>query len=265
MNKFRILILSVLLFSSTPASATETGTPDPTPVPKVSCGGPPCSFSAGKYFSLGNTDDESFSTLPNLGQFCQPATKGNFDACRVLGKNAIPTNNLNKVILKNGWVEFSPARIFDLSRTPSGTFPPSFVGLKIRLEGANAEFGLYPVPNFSFSADRKTVFIKAHLVAPSSNGLALLINSKAVGKIKISGYLETSENTYSDQPSEVGNIVVVSKYDEFGFQKDKKTNLPLASASIKKFSICSKGKLVKKVLQKDLASATCPTGFKLKS
>ena len=268
MNKFCIFILSILLFSNTPASATETGTPDPTTTPKISCGGMPCTFYAGKYFSFGLFDDESFATLPNLGQFCQPATKGSFDACRVPGKNAIPTNNLNKVILKNGWVDVRYAQKFDFTRNPSEQFPPEFRGLKITLQGADAVFGSYPVPNFTFSSDRKTVYIKAHRldrIPPSSNGLILQINAPLLGKIRVTGYLETSENIYSEEPSEIGNILVVSKYDEFEFQKDKKTNLTLASAAIKKFSFCSKGKVVKKVLQRDLASATCPTGFKLKS
>jgi len=267
-NKFHVFILSVILFSITPASATETGTPDPTPTPKITCGGIPCTFYAARFFSFGLFDDESFATLPNLGQFCQPLAKGSFDTCRVPGKNAIPTNNLNKVILKNGWVDVRYAPIFDLTRNPSEQFPPEFHGIKITVQGADAVFGPYPVPNFTFASDRKTVYIKAHRldrIPPSSNGLILQINPSSLGKIRVSGYLETSENTYSEEPSEVGTILVVSKYDEFKFQKDKKTNQPLAGAAIKKFSICYKGKVVKKVLQKDLESATCPTGFKVKS
>jgi len=267
-QKILSLVVAVALVSFTSASAAEIGTPDPTPTPKISCGGMPCTFYAGKYFSFGGFDDESFSQLPNLGQFCQPATKSNFDACRIPGKNAIPTNNLNKVIFKNGWVEVISAQKFDFTRNPSEQFPPEFRGLKITLRGADAVFGYYPVPNFTFSADRKTVYIKAHRldrILPSSNGLILQIKASKLGKISVSGYLETSENTYSEEPSEIGNVLVLSKYDEFNFTLDKKTKLPLANGTIKKFSMCAKGKAMKKVLQQDLASANCPTGFKIKS
>ena len=261
-------VLAAALFSLAPASAVEIGTPDPTPVPKISCGGMPCSFFAGQYFSFGGFDDESFVVLPNLGQFCQPAAKDNFDACRIPGKNAIPTNNLHKVILKNGWVEILYPQKFDFSRTPADLFPAAFIGLKISIEGANAQFGTYPQSNFTFSADRKTVYIKAHIVSfppPSSNGVILQIKAPSVGEITVTGYQEIGENVYAEKPLEVGKILVVSKYDQFDFSIDKKTRMPIASKDIKKYSICTKGKVVKKVLQKNLVSSICPTGFKLKT
>lgn len=263
------LIIAFAVIASTPAYSAETGTPDPTPTPKINCGGSPCSFYAGKNFSFGGFDDESFAQIPNLGQFCVPANKGNFfDACRIVGKNAIPSNNLNKVILKNGWVEIIYAQKYDLSRTPVDIFPPEFPGLKITLEGANAEFGPYPVPNFTFSSDRKTVYIKAHRIArpaPSDNGIHLQIKAPAVGSISVKGYLEIAENSYSETPEEVGNILVISKYDEFDIPIDKKTKMPDGTKTIKRYSYCTKGKVVKKVLEKNLRSSDCPTGFKLKS
>jgi hypothetical protein len=267
MRRVLSFVLAGVLFSFTPASAVEIGTPDPTPTPKISCGGMPCSFFAGQYFSFGGFDDESFVGLPNLGQFCQPAAKDNFDACRIPGKNAIPTNNLHKVILKNGWVEILYPQKFDFSRTPADSFPAAFIGLKISIEGANAQFGPYPVPNFTFSSDRKTVYIKAHRVdgLARSSGIILQVKAPNVGEIRVTGYQEIGENVYAEKPLEVGKILVVSKYDQFDFSIDKKTRMPIASKDIKKYSICIKGKVVKKVLQKNLVSSVCPTGFKVKT
>jgi hypothetical protein len=267
-HRIFILVLAAALFSFTPATAVEIGTPDPTPAPKVSCGGLPCSLLAGKYFAFAGFDSESFAELPNLGQFCMPPFKGNFDYCRIPGKNAIPSNNLNKVILKNGWVELSYPVKYDLSRNPAVIFPPEFLGLKVTLQGANAQFGTYPQPNFTFSSDRKTVYIKAHTVSsppPSADGVILQIKAPSVGEITVTGFLEVGENTYSTSPLEIGKILVVSKYDEFVFSTDKKTGQPIATKDIKKYSICTKGKLGKKVLQKNLASSICPTGFKVKT
>jgi hypothetical protein len=268
MRRCLSLIIAFVVTTSTPAYSVEIGTPDPTPTPKISCGGPPCSFYVGKNFSFGGFDDESFAQIPNLGQFCLPAPKGNFDACRIVGKNAIPTNNLNKVILKNGWVSVIFAQKWDLSRVPVDIFPPEFPGMKITLTSANAEFGPYPVPNFTFSADRKTVYIKAHRIArpsPSDNGINLQIMAPTVGSISVKGYLEIAENSYSENPEDIGNILVVSKYDEFDIPIDKKTKLPDGTKTIKRYSYCTKGKVAKKVLGKNLKSFDCPTGFKLKS
>ena len=267
MHRFLVLVLAAALFSFTPANAVEIGTPDPTPAPKVSCGGIPCSFYAGKYFTFGGFDDESFAEVPNLGQFCQPAAKGNFDACRIPGKNAIPTNNLHKVVLNNGWVEISYPVKFDFSRNPAESFPAAFLGLKISIDGAKAQFGSYPVPNFTFSSDRKTVYIKAHRVdgLARSSGIILQVKAPNVGEITVTAYQETDENIYSEKPLEVGKILVVSKYDQFDFSVDKKTGQPIATKDIKKYSICTKGKVVKKVLQKNLVSSICPTGFKVKT
>ena len=267
MHRILVLVLAAALFSFTPANAVEIGTPDPTPTPKISCGGMPCSFFAGKYFTFGGFDDESFVELPNLGQFCQPAAKGNFDACRIPGKNAIPTNNLHKVILKNGWVEISYPVKFDFSRNPAESFPAAFLGLKISIDGVNAQFGSYPVPNFTFSSDRKTVYIKAHRVdgLARSSGIILQVKAPNVGEITVTAYQEIGENIYSEKPLEVGKILVVSKNDQFVLPIDQKTMMPIASRDIKKYSICAKGKVNKKVLQKNLVSSVCPTGYKLKS
>ncbi len=268
MLKRLALIMALVILMTSPAYSAETGTPDPTPTPKIGCGGQPCSFYVGQNFSFGGFDDESFAEIPNLGQFCLPASKGNFDACRVVGKNAIPTNNLNKVVLKNGWVEINYAIKWNLARTPVDIFPPEFPSMKITLEGASAEFGPYPVPNFTFSADRKTVYIKAHRVSiptPSNNGIILQIKAPKVGKIIVRGFLESSQDTYEETPAEVGNILVISKYDEFDIPIDNKTKLPSGSKLIKRYSYCLKGKVIKKVLQKELQSSECPSGFKIKS
>jgi hypothetical protein len=268
MRRILSLVIAFAVIALSPAYSAETGTPDPTPTPKIGCGVPPCSFYVGQNFSFGGFDDESFSSIPNIGQFCQPASKESFASCRIVGKNAIPTNNLNKVILKNGWVSVIYAQKWDLSRVPVDIFPPEFPGMKITLVGANAEFGPYPVPNFTFSSDRKTVYIKAHRIArpsPSDNGIDLQIKAPMVGSISVKGYLEIAENSYSETATDIGNILVISKYDQFDVPIDKKTKFPDGTKTIKRYSYCTKGKAVKKVLQKNLKSFDCPTGFKLKS
>lgn len=268
MKKILINSLFFVLFAFSPVAFAENGNPDPTPTPAVNCGGLPCSYYAGKYFSLSNIDDNSFAEIQNIGQYCMPPSKPPFVSCRTIGKNAIPSNNLNKVIFNYGWVGLTYPQKWDTAISTRDITPPEYLSMKITLSGTNAEFGQYPIPNFTFSNDRRTVYIKAHRIltgTPETNGLILQIIPKSVGKIIANAYLETGVETYSDTPIESAQILVISKYDEFVFKLDKKTRLPIASERIQKKFTCIMGKSTKTILTTDLYRSDCPKGFKIKS
>jgi hypothetical protein len=272
MRKSWVFILFVFLTSligvpSSPVSAAEKGIPDAKPTPFVSCGGILCSYLLGKHFVFGGVDIDSSGKVGDLGQFpCQVDQKMGTDFCRVFPKNAPPSNNLSKVILRGGYVELGQAFTCDVSPT-SSCRPNPFLEMKIVLTGGGAKFDLYPYAGFTFSEDRKTIYINKNATFVESNYQLPRIIAHEIGSIEVTAFLEVSPGEYSTSGVESGKILVISKKDNFIFQrltqqdlkKSPNTKIKLMQREIS----CAKGKTVRKIMKNNIYDIKCPAGFKI--
>jgi hypothetical protein len=263
---FAISLISFPLFS---ASGAETGIPDVKPTPFVSCGGVVCSYSLGKYFTFGGTDYDTFSYVPNIGQFpCGVNGISGTDFCRVFPKNAVPSNNLNKVVLKGGYVEVGQVATCDWNDLYIPCRANPFPEMKIALTGAGAKFDQFPYAGFTFSQDRKTLYIAQDATFVESNNVPPKIIANQIGTIEVTAYLALSPGEYSTTKLESGKILVVSKNDNFIFQRltqqDLKKNPKLKINPMQREITCAKGKSIKKVLKTNIYDIKCPTGYKIR-
>ena len=262
-----VIALSLLGVSLTPLNAAETGKPDPTPTPFLSCGGILCSYFSGKYFQFLGLDIKSQAQVTNIGQFpCQVNELIGTDYCRVFPKNALPSNNLTSMVLKGGFVEIGQATICEeaLEITCRKNPLPS---MKIVLAGGKATFDQYPYPGFTFSSDRKTLYIVENSTMDSLVALPKIL-VKEVGRVTVAAYLEVSAGEYSSEASDEGSILVKSEFDNFVFQtltrKDLRKNPKIIVKPIQKEITCIKGKVSKQILKTNIYDNKCPPGFKNK-
>ena len=261
--------ISVISFPLSPVNGAETGIPDVKPTPLASCGGIVCSFSVGKYFAFGGVDNDTSGDFGDIGQFpCQVDGNSGTNFCRVFPKNAVPSNNLNKVVLKGGFVEIAPIAICDKSIPGSCTRDNPLPGMKILLTGEGANFDQYPYAGFTFSEDRKTIYIAKDANFVESNNQPPKILANQIGTIEVTAYLAVSLGEYSTTHVESGKILVVSKNDNFIFQRltqqDLKKNPKLKIKLMQREITCAKGKTVKKVLKTNIYDIKCPAGYKIK-
>jgi hypothetical protein len=262
-------LIFIISFSPSPASAAETGIPDAKPTPSVvSCGSRLCSFLAGKYFVFGGVDNDTSGDFGDIGQFpCQVDGNSGTNFCRVFPKNAVPSNNLNQVILRGGYVEVG--RAFTCEVSPTDVCKPnSFPAMKIVLTGEGAKFDQYPYGGFTFSEDRKTMYITENATFVESNNQQPKIIGNQIGTVEATAYLAVSPGEYSTTQVESGKILVISKKDNFIFQRltqqDLKKNPKLKIKLMQREITCAKGKTVKKVLKTNIYDIKCPAGFKIK-
>ncbi len=262
-------LISIFGYSLTPVSAAETGIPDAKPTPSTaSCGSIVCSYLLGKYFVFGGVDNDTSGDFGDIGQFpCQVDGNSGTNFCRVFPKNAVPSNNLNKVVLRGGYVEVG--RAFTCEESPTDVCKPnSFPAMKIVLTGEGAKFDQYPYTGFTFSGDRKTMYITENATFIESNNLPPKIIANQIGTIEVTAYLALSPGEYSTTKLESGKILVVSKNDNFIFQRltqqDLKKNPKLKINPMQREITCAKGKSIKKVLKTNIYDIKCPTGYKIR-
>ncbi len=273
MRKVRLVRVLVISFSlligvSQPINAAETGKPDPTPTPFVSCGGIVCSYNLGKYFGFASVDLKSQAQVGDLGQFpCQVDGNSGTNFCRVFPENAVPSNNLNKVVLKGGYVEIAPIAICDRNIPGSCSRSNPLPGMKIVLTGDGATFDQYPVPGFSFSEDRKTLYIAKNAVLSQDIEIPRIM-TKQIASITVTAFLEVNASEYSTTQIESGKILVKSDSDNFIFQRltqqDLKKNPKIKIKLMQREITCAKGKTIKKVLKTNIYDIKCPQGYKIK-
>ena len=261
--------ISVISFPLSPVNGAETGIPDVKPTPLASCGGIVCSFSVGKYLAFGGVDNDTSGDFGDIGQFpCQVDGNSGTNFCRVFPKNAVPSNNLNKVVLKGGFVEIAPIAICDKSIPGSCTRDNPLPGMKIVLTGEGAKFDQYPYAGFTFSEDRKTLYIAENATLVESNYQLPKIIANQIGTIEAAAFLAVSPGEYSTSQVESGKILVVSKNDNFIFQRltqqDLKKNPKLKIKLMQREITCAKGKTIKKVLKTNIYDIKCPAGYKIK-
>ena len=265
-----ILAFFISLISSplSPVSGAETGIPDVKPTPSVvSCGSRLCSYLLGKYFVFGGVDSDTFGDFGDIGQFpCIVVKDRGTDFCRVFPKNAPPSNNLNQVILRGGYVEVGQAFVCEVSPTDVCK-PNPFLEMKIVLTGEGAKFDLFPYVGFTFSQDRKTLYIAKDATFVESNYQLPKIIANQIGTIEVTAFLAVSPGEYSTTQVESGKILVVSKNDNFIFQRltqqDLKKNPKLKIKPMQREITCAKGKSIKKVLKTNIYDIKCPTGYKI--
>ena len=264
-------LISLISFTLSPVSGAETGTPDAKPTPFVSCGGIICSYWLGKYFVFGNVDMNTSSDIGDIGQFpCQINESIGNNCFKVFPKNAVPSNNLNQVVLKGGYVEVGQAATCDWSiRSPFSPCKANpFPEMKIVLTGEGAKFDQFPYAGFTFSQDRKTIYIAKDATFTESNYQLPKIIANQIGTIEVTAFLAVSPGEYSTTQVESGKILVVSKNDNFIFQRltqqDLKKNPKLKIKSMQREITCAKGKTVKKVLKTNIYDIKCPAGYKIK-
>jgi hypothetical protein len=262
-------VISLISFSPSPAFAAETGIPDVKPTPSVdSCGGILCSYWLAKYFVFGSVDTES-SVGYDLGQFpCQVNEQIGSNFCRVYPKNALPSNNLTKVIVRGGYVEFGQAATCDWNTPNNPCKANPFPEMKIVLTGEGAKFDQFPYTGFSFSEDRKTIYIAKEATYVQSTNQPPKIIANQIGTIEVTAYLAVSPGEYSTAQVESGKILVISKNDNFIFQRltqqDLKKNPKLKIKLMQREITCAKGKTIKKVLKTNIYDTKCPQGYKIK-
>jgi hypothetical protein len=265
-----VFLVSLLIVPLSPVSAAETGTPDVKPTPSVdSCGGILCSYWLGKYFVFGGVDNDTSGDFGDIGQFpCQVNESIGNNFCRVFPKNAVPSNNLNKVVLKGGFVEVGQAATCDWNLPNNPCLSNSFPEMKIVLTGEGAKFDQFPYAGFTFSEDRKTIYIAKNATFVESNYQLPKIIANQIGTIEVSAFLAVSPGEYSTTLVETGKILVVSKNDNFIFQRltqqDLKKNPKLKIKPMQREITCAKGKTVKKVLKTNIYDIKCPAGYKIK-
>jgi hypothetical protein len=262
--------LSLLIVPSSPVSAAETGTPDVKPTPSVvSCGGVVCSYSVGKYFVFGGVDNDTSGDFGDIGQFpCQVNEIIGNNFCRVFPKNAVPSNNLNKVVLKGGYVEVGQAATCDWNILSNPCKANPFPEMKIVLTGEGAQFDQFPYAGFTFSQDRKTIYFAKDATFVESNYQLPKIVADQIGTIEVTAFLAVSPGEYSTTKVETGKVLVVSKNDNFIFQsltqQDLKKNPKLKIKPMQREITCAKGKTVKKLLKTNIYDIKCPAGYKIK-
>lgn len=276
MPKKRIVIIlaffiSLTGFSLTPVSGAETGLPDAKPTPFVSCGGIICSYWLGKYFVFGNVDMNTASDIGDIGQYpCQVNESIGNNFCKVFPKNAVPSNNLNQVVLKGGYVEVGQAATCDWSiQSPFSPCKANpFPEMKVVLTGEGAKFDLFPYAGFTFSQDRRTIYIDKDATFVESNGQRPKVIANQMGTIEVTAFLAVGPGEYSTTQVESGKILVVSKNDNFIFQRlkqqDLKKNPKLKIKPMQREITCAKGKTVKKVLKNNIYDIKCPAGYKIR-
>lgn len=264
-----MLVISISLIIGMPqhANAAESGKPDPTPTPIVSCGGLECSYFAGKYFAFASVDIKSQAQIGDIGQFpCQVNQLTGTDFCRVFPKNALQSNNLTKMVLKGGFVEITQAVSCDAVSENSCKKIP-LPALKLVLTGSKAAFDQYPFSGFTFSDDRKTLFIEKEATLSQDHPLPGILVKEA-GGVTVTAYLAIGDGNYSTDPSEAGRILVKSNNDNFIFQdlrrKDLKKNPKIVIKPMQKEITCVKGKISRKLLKTNIYDSSCPPGFKNK-
>jgi hypothetical protein len=262
-------LIFVTSFSPSPVSAAETGVPDVKPTPSVSsCGSIVCSYLLGKYFVFGGVDNDTSGDFGDIGQFpCQVDGNSGTNFCRVFPKNAVPSNNLNKVVLRGGYVEVGQAFTCEVGQTDACK-PNSFPAMKIVLTGEGAKFDQYPYAGFTFSEDRKTMYITENATFAASNNQLPKIIASQIGTIEVSAFLAVSPGEYSTTQVESGKILVISRNDNFIFQRltqqELKKNPKLKIKLMQREITCAKGKTIKKVLKTNIYDIKCPTGYKIK-
>ena len=132
------------------------------------------------------------------------------------------------------------------------------------LTGSKAAFDQYPFSGFTFSDDRKTLFIEKEATLSQDHPLPGILVKEA-GGVTVTAYLAIGDGNYSTDPSEAGRILVKSNNDNFIFQdlrrKDLKKNPKIVIKPMQKEITCVKGKLVKKVTAD---KPKCPSGYKIK-
>jgi hypothetical protein len=263
-----VFLISILGYSLSPVSAAETGIPDAKPTPSAaSCGSIVCSYLLGKYFVFGGVDNKTSGDFGDIGQFpCQVDGNSGTNFCRVFPKNAVPSNNLNKVVLKGGYVEVGQA--FTCEVSPTDVCKPNpLLEMKIVLTGEGAKFDLFPYVGFTFSQDRKTLYIAKDATFVESNYQLPKIIANQIGTIEVTAFLAVSPGEYSSTQVESGKILVVSKNDNFIFQRltqqDLKKNPKLKIKPMQREITCAKGKSIKKVLKTNIYDIKCPTGYKI--
>ena len=262
-------LISLISFPLSPASGAETGIPDAKPTPSVdSCGGILCAYWVAKYFTFGGRDNES-SLGYDLGQFpCQVNEQIGTNFCRVYPKNALASNNLNTVIVRGGYVEVGLAATCDWNIPYNPCKANPVPEMKIVLSGEGAKFDQYPYAGFTFSQDRKTMYIAKDATFVESNNQLPKIIASQIGTIEVSAFLAVSPSEYSTTQVESGKILVISKNDNFIFQRltqqDLKKNPKLKIKLMQREITCAKGKTVKKVLKTNIYDIKCPPGYKIK-
>jgi hypothetical protein len=264
-----ILFIIPIIFRLPPVSAAETGIPDVKPSPIASCGGIICSYWIGKYFVFGGVDNDTSGDFGDIGQFpCQINEISGNNFCRVFPKNAVPSNNLNKVVLTGGYVEVGQATTCDWSIPNYPCKANPFPEMKIVLTGEGAKFDQFPYVGFSFSQDRKTLYIAKDATFVESNYQLPKIIANQIGTIDVTAFLALSPGEYSPTQVEAGKILVVSKNDNFIFQRltqqDLKNNPKLKIKPMQREITCAKGKTIKKVLKTNIYDIKCPAGYKIK-
>ena len=274
MRKKRIVIIlafliSLISFPLSPVNGAETGIPDVKPTPFASCGGIVCSFSIGKYFVFAGVDNDTSGDFGDIGQFpCQVDGNSGTNFCRVFPKNAVPSNNLNKVVLKGGYVEVGQVATCDWNNPNNPCKANPFPEMKIVLTGEGAKFDQFPYAGFTFSQDRRTLYIAKDATFVESNNQLPKIIASQIGTIEVIAYLAVSQGEYSTTQVESGKILVVSRNDNFIFQRltqqDLKKNPKIKIKLMQREITCAKGKSVKKVLKTNIYDIKCPAGFKIK-
>ena len=262
------LLISLISFPVPTVYGAETGTPDVKPSPIASCGGIVCSYWGGKYFVLEGVDNDTSGDFGDIGQFpCQINEIAGNDFCRVFPKNAVPSNNLNTVVLKGGYVEVGQAATCDWTNSNNSCKANPFPEMKIVLTGEGAKFDLFPYVGFTFSQDRKTLYIAKDATFVESHNQLPKIIANQIGTIDVSAFLALSPGEYSPSQVESGRILVVSKNDNFIYQlltqKDLKKNPKLKIKPMQREITCVKGKTVKKVLKTNIYDIKCPAGYKI--
>jgi Zn finger protein HypA/HybF involved in hydrogenase expression len=101
-----------------------------------------------------------------------------------------------------------------------------------------------------------------------SNNQPPKIIASQIGTIEVSAFLAVSPSEYSTTQVESGKILVISKNDNFIFQRltqqDLKKNPKMKIKLMQREITCAKGKTVKKVLKTNIYDIKCPTGYKIK-
>ena len=172
------------------------------------------------------------------------------------------------MVLKGGYVEVGQAATCDWSIPNNPCKANPFPEMKIVLTGEGAKFDLFPYVGFTFSQDRKTLYIAKDATFVESNNQLPRIVASQIGTIEVTAFLAESPGDYSTTQVESGKILVVSKNDNFIFQsltqQDLKKNPKLKIKLMQREITCAKGKIVKKVIKTNIYDIKCPAGFKIK-
>jgi hypothetical protein len=170
--------------------------------------------------------------------------------------------------VRGGYVELGKAATCDWSIPHNPCKVNPLPDIKIVLTGEGAKFDQFPYAGFTFSEDRKTIYIAKDATFVESNSQLPKIIASQIGTIEVSAFLAVSPGEYSTSQVESGKILVVSKNDNFIFQRltqqDLKKNPKLRIKLMQREIACAKGKSVKKVLKTNIYDIKCPAGYKIK-